>query len=408
MGMIKRIAITSLVAYSSGCSVGKDPESTLDSDNASDSTQSRLTIALSGNTKYRADEEVRLAYTLGGELAPDANVDYDGTTQLVLDTADQTISGTALAPGVYDITVTATADQTTASQTTQILSDANFGGRYTASGDESASLTMTQSSATEGDDGYVLSRTGSLFWYTLEDNQTMFINRLCAGSISISGDTAEGDGFCKSLSDGTVEVAVISDLTVAYQETGDLALTYSYDGSPDSFEFSFRGVGEAYVSPDTDYTGVYLSILKPNLDFLTIDDQTVGSSLASTAEVAQCTVSGLLQPYSQELITATEGDGSIVPITNLNIGNCDLTDQDGYIVAVGDASGEGQRGLIQIFESGIDDNTLRFDLYAERGAEYPDPVSKLRYARVCFQGLPTPIASEYDITEEMCEGLVSQ
>ena len=408
MGMIKRIAITSFVAYLSGCSVGKDPESTLDSDNASDSTQSRLTIALSGNTKYRADEEVRLAYILGGELAPDANVDYDGTTQLVLDTADQTISGTALAPGVYDITVTATADQTTASQTTQILSDANFGGRYTASGDESASLTMTQSSATEGDDGYVLSRTGSLFWYTLEDNQTMFINRLCAGSISISGDTAEGDGFCKSLSDGTVEVAVISDLTVAYQETGDLALTYSYDGSPDSFEFSFSGVGEAYVSPDTDYTGVYLSILKPNLDFLTIDDQTVGSSLASNAEVAQCTVSGLLQPYSQELITATEGDGSIVPITNLNIGNCDLTDQDGYIVAVGDASGEGQRGLIQIFESGIDDNTLRFDLYAERGAEYPDPVSKLRYARVCFQGLPTPIASEYDITEEMCEGLVSQ
>ena len=311
MGMIKRIAITSFVAYLSGCSVGKDPESTLDSDNASDSTQSRLTIALSGNTKYRADEEVRLAYTLGGELAPDANVDYDGTTQLVLDTADQTISGTALAPGVYDITVTATADQTTASQTTQILSDANFGGRYTASGDESASLTMTQSSATEGDDGYVLSRTGSLFWYTLEDNQTMFINRLCAGSISISGDTAEGDGFCKSLSDGTVEVAVISDLTVAYQETGDLALTYSYDGSPDSFEFSFSGVGEAYVSPDTDYTGVYLSILKPNLDFLTIDDQTVGSSLASNAEVAQCTVSGLLQPYSQELITATEGDGSI-------------------------------------------------------------------------------------------------
>ena len=59
--------------------------------------------------------------------------------------------------------------------------------------------------------------------------------------------------------------------------------------------------------------------------------------------MAQCTVSGLLQPYSQELITATEGDGSIVPITNLNIGNCDLTDQDGYIVAVGDASGEAER-----------------------------------------------------------------
>jgi hypothetical protein len=149
-------------------------------------------------------------------------------------------------------------------------------------------------------------------------------------------------------------------------------------------------------------------MLKPNLDLVIITDQTIDNSLASNAEVAQCSVSGVLQPYSQELITATEGDGSIVPVTDLNIGNCDLTNQDGYIVAVGDASGEGQSGLLQIFESGIDDNTLRFDLYAKRGAEYPDPVSKLRYARVCFKGLPTPIASDYDITEQICEALVTQ
>ena len=97
----------------------------------------------------------------------------------------------------------------------------------------------------------------------------------------------------------------------------------------------------------------------------------------------------------------------LFPLLALNIGNCDLTNQDGYIIAVGDASGEGQSGLLQIFESGIDDNTLSFDLYAERGAEYPDPVSKLRYARVCFQGLPTAIAADYDITEEICEGLNS-
>ena len=408
MGTIKRIAFTFIIANLSGCSVGKDPEDSLDSDSSPDATQSRLTIALSGNTNYRADETVTLTYTLGGELASDASVTYDGTTQLVLDTTSQTISGTALAPGVYDITVSATADQTTASQTTQILSDANFGGRYTAAGDESAILTMTQSSATEGDDGYVLSRTGGLYWYTQEDNDTKYINRLCAGSISISGDTAEGDGFCKFSSDGSVEVAVISDLTVAYQETGDLALTYSYDGSSDSFEFTFSGVGEASVNPDTDYSGAYLSMLKPNLDLVIITDQTIDNSLASNAEVAQCSVSGVLQPYSQELITATKGDGSIVPVTDLNIGNCDLTNQDGYVVAVGDASGEGQSGLLQIFESGIDDNTLRFDLYAKRGAEYPNPVSKLRYARVCFKGLPTPIASDYDITEQICEALVTQ
>ena len=408
MGTIKRLAFTFIVAWLSGCSVGKDPEDSVGTDNVSDATQSRLTIALSGNTKYRADETVTLTYTIGGELASDAVVAYDGTTQLVLDDTNQTISGTALVPGVYDITVSATSDQTTASQTTQIVSDANFGGRYTAAGDESAILTMTQSSATKGEDGYVLSRSGNLYWYTQEDNETKFINRLCAGSISISGDTAEGDGFCKFVSDGGVDIAVISSLTVAYQETGDLALTYAYDGSSDTFQFTFSGVGEAYINPSTDYSGAYLSVLKPNLDLLIITEQTVSSSLASNAEVAQCSVSGVLQPYSQELITATEGDGSIIPITDVNIGNCDLTDQDGYIVAVGDASGEGQSGLLQIFESGISDNTLRFDLYAQRGAEYSDPVSKLRYARVCFQGLPTPIASEYDVTEQICEGLVTQ
>ena len=55
MGVIKKIAFTVVLAYLSGCSVGKDPEDTLDSNNTSDATQSRLTIALSGNTKYRSN-----------------------------------------------------------------------------------------------------------------------------------------------------------------------------------------------------------------------------------------------------------------------------------------------------------------------------------------------------------------
>lgn len=128
MGVIQKMAFTFIVAYLSGCSVGKDPDDTLDSGNTGDETQSRLSIAISGNTKVRADETVILTYTLGGELASNASVSYDGTTQLALDTITQTISGTALAPGVYDITISATADQITASQTTQILSDANFRG----------------------------------------------------------------------------------------------------------------------------------------------------------------------------------------------------------------------------------------------------------------------------------------
>ena len=115
-----------VVAQVLGCSVGKDPGDTLNTENTSDATQSRLTISLSGNTKYRADQTVTLTYTLGGELASDASVTYEGTPLLVLDTTNQTISGTALAPGVYEITLSATVDQTIASETTQILSDANF------------------------------------------------------------------------------------------------------------------------------------------------------------------------------------------------------------------------------------------------------------------------------------------
>ena len=36
---------------------------------------------------------------------------------------------------------------------------------------------------------------------------------------------------------------------------------------------------------------------------------------------------------------------------------------------------------------------------------YPDPVSRMNYARVCNQGLPTPIASQYNVDDNVCNDL---
>jgi len=105
------------------------------------------------------------------------------------------------------------------------------------------------------------------------------------------------------------------------------------------------------------------------------------------------------------LITATEGDGSIIPAEAITIDNCDLTSQTGYAVSVGDATGSGQSGLMLILQSGISDSVVRFDLYTRRGSEYTDPLSKLRYARVCYQGVPTSQAAVYGVTESDCEAL---
>ena len=105
------------------------------------------------------------------------------------------------------------------------------------------------------------------------------------------------------------------------------------------------------------------------------------------------------------MITATEGDGSIIPAEAITIDNCDLTSQTGYAVSVGDATGSGQSGLMLILQSGISDSVVRFDLYTRRGSEYTDPLSKLRYARVCYQGAPTSQAAVYGVTESDCEAL---
>ncbi|MEK9586594.1 MAG: hypothetical protein VW039_10420, partial [Halieaceae bacterium] len=344
-------------------------------------------------------------YTLSGSSADSATVTYDGPVELTLDSDAKTVTGTALLPGTYVVKVTATAGSATAESEISLFIDANFGGQYGGGGESEYSLTMGRSQVTETDENnYVLTRAGTLYWHSQATDETAFVNLLCVADVEVSGDEAAGSGQCKEIVDGQLTVRTVSGLLVTYQETGALGLTYSYEETGDTFDIDFAVAGEAYVSPDLDISGIYRSSLLDNLDYLRVTQNTLAGD-SYNLETARCGITATLSRYDTDLITATEGDGSIIPAEAITIDNCDLSDQDGYAVSVGEATGSGQSGLMLILQSGISDSVVRFDLYTRRGSEYTDPLSKLRYVRVCYEGAPTSQAVEYDVTEADCEAL---
>ena len=393
-----------------GCGVGSSGEGVsadagdggVGSDPITDAEQ--LTLTLSGQTKYRADEGVSLSYSVGGSAAASATITYEGPVELTLDTTAATVTGDALLPGIYDVKLTATSGNVVAEDQVQLYIDANFGGRYAGGGESEFALTMGRS-IPEIDDatGFVLSRTGTLFWHSQETDATAFVNLLCVADVVVSGDEASGTGQCKTLVDDEIQVYTVPDLVVTYKETGELSLAYSYEETGAGFDVDFAVAGEAYVPPDLDLSGVYQSSLLADLDYLIVVDDAL-SAESSGATVRRCGITATLTPYDTELITATEGDGSIIPADEITIESpCDLSDQDGYAVSVGNAEGGGQSGLLLILQGGISDSVIRFDLYTRRAADLPDPLSKLRYVRVCYEGLPTSQAEIYGVTAEECE-----
>ena len=365
----------------------------------------QLAIKLEGQTKYRADEGVSLSYTVSGDSAASATVTYEGPVELTHDAEAKTISGDALLPGTHPIKVTATAGSNSAEDEITVFIDANFGGRYGGGGESEFSLTMGRSQVTETDENnYVLTRSGTLYWHSQATDATEFVNLLCVADVEVNGDEASGSGLCKELVDDELQVRSVTGLLVTYKETGELGLTYSYEETGESFDVDFSVAGEAYVSPDLDLSGIYRSVLLDNLDYLNVTQNDMAGD-SYNLETPRCGISAILSRYDTELITATEGDGSIIPAEAITIDICDLTSQTGYAVSVGDATGSGQSGLMLILQSGISDSVVRFDLYTRRGSEYTDPLSKLRYARVCYQGAPTSQAAQYDVTESDCEAL---
>jgi len=389
-----------------GCGIGSGSSSSGSDPGADGGTPTnQLLIELSGQTKYRADEGVSLSYTLSGDSAADATVTYEGPVELTHDAGAKTITGEALLPGTYVVKVSASAGTASAEDEISLYIDANFGGRYGGGADSEFSLTMGRSLVTETDENnYVLTRSGTLFWHAQATDETEFVNLLCVADVVVSGDEASGSGQCKELVDGQLQISTVTNLLVTYKETGALGLTYSYEESGDTFDVDFAVAGEAYVSPDLDLSGIYRSSLIESLDYLKVAQSAITGD-SYDLEVPRCGVTATLSPYDTDFITATEGDGSIIPAEGIVIDNCDLSDQDGYAVSVGEATGSGQTGLLLILQSGISDSVIRFDLYARRGSEYTDPLSKLRYVRVCYEGLPTSQAEIYDVTEADCEAL---
>ena len=391
-----------------GCGIGSggsDSGSGSGAGGDSGTSAEQLAIKLEGQTKYRADEGVSLSYTVSGDSAASATVTYEGPVELTHDAEAKTISGDALLPGTHAIKVTATSGSNSAEDEITVFIDANFGGRYGGGGESEFSLTMGRSQVTETDENnYVLTRSGTLYWHSQATDATEFVNLLCVADVEVNGDEASGSGLCKEFVDDELQVRSVTGLLVTYKETGELGLTYSYEETGESFDVDFSVAGEAYVSPDLDLSGIYRSVLLDNLDYLNVTQNDIAGD-SYNLETPRCGITATLSRYDIELITATEGDGSIIPAEAITIDNCDLTSQTGYAVSVGDATGSGQSGLMLILQSGISDSVVRFDLYTRRGSEYTDPLSKLRYARVCYQGAPTSQAAQYDVTESDCEAL---
>ena len=391
-----------------GCGVGSGGSNSGNgsgSGGGNDTPPEQLSIKLEGQAKYRADEGVSLSYTVSGSSASSATVTYDGPVELNHDAEKKTISGDALLPGTHPVKVAATTGSLSAEDEITLFIDANFGGQYSGGGESQFSLTMGRSQVTETDENnYVLTRSGTLYWFSRATDATEFVNLLCVADVKVSGDKASGSGLCKEVIDDRLQVRTVIELIVTYKKTGELGLTYSYEETDQSFDVDFSVAGEAYVSPTLDLSGIYRSVLLENLDYLSVTQNDIAGD-SYNLETPRCGITAKLSRYDTELITATEGDGSIIPAEAITIDNCDLTSQTGYAVSVGDATGSGQTGLMHILQSGISDSVVRFDLYTRRGSEYTDPLSKLRYARVCYQGAPTSQAAGYDVTEADCEAL---
>ena len=376
-----------------GCGVGSYGEDSADS-NSPVTTEDQLGVELSGQTKYLAGETVALTYQVSGSASSNATVVYEGPAELEHLVQDKTISGVLPAGGPYSVKVNVTSGSLSAEDEVQIYSDANYTGRYVSGDGSSVTLTMGRSSVSERDDNnFVLTRTGKLYWFSQSADETAFINLLCTAEVIIQGSSGGGSGYCKELISEEVSAYEISDVEISGEVTGEISISYLSDGTTEPLSFTFTSSGEAYVSPDIDITGVYRSQLLSDLNYLVVQSTSLSGD-SYDLSVSRCNVVANLSPYEyDDEVDSANIDGSVIPVSDVIIDNCDLSEQSGYAVSVGVADGSDQQGLLQIFESGISDNILRFDLYLERGFEFEDPLSKLRYERICFGNTVTSIGT---------------
>ena len=392
----------------SGCGAGFSSQGE-DSESGSASTEpttnsAEVDISLSGASKYRYGDEVALSYSLSGNSVAGATVTYDGPSELTLDTEAATLSGSGIVPGDYELTVTATTTSFVAEASVVLQIDANFGGRYVSSSGDSVELVIGHGNDTQLDElGFVTERNDKAYWYREDTEGTGFINELCFADITFNGSEGSGTGTCKVLVDGAVDVQQADSVSFGFADDGSLGLSYSLSGALDAETLSFSSSPGAYISPTLDLSGVYTStLLQGALDYLIVASDTVASD-SYDLETPRCTLSATMVPYETTILTTTQADGSVITIDSATVENCDLSDQAGYVTSVGQASGVDQTGLLLILTGGVSDSVVRFDMFLTNVTGMEDPISKLRYVRVCYEGNTTSSSDLYDVTQEDCD-----
>ena len=392
----------------SGCGAGFSSQGE-DSESGSASTEpttnsAEVAISLSGASKYRYGDEVALSYSLSGNSVAGATVTYDGPSELTLDTEAATLSGSGIVPGDYELTVTATTTSFVAEASVVLQIDANFGGRYVSSSGDSVELVIGHGNDTQLDElGFVTERNDKAYWYREDTEGTGLINELCFADITFNGSEGSGTGTCKVLVDGAVDVQQADSVSFGFADDGSLGLSYSLSGALDAETLSFSSSPGAYISPTLDLSGVYTStLLQGALDYLIVAGDTVASD-SYDLETPRCTLSATIEPYETTILTTTQADGSVITIDSATVENCDLSDQAGYVTSVGEASGVDQTGLLLILTGGVSDSVVRFDMFLTNVTGMEDPISKLRYVRVCYEGNTTSSSDLYDVTQEDCD-----
>ena len=402
-----------LLILLSGCGAGFSSQ-TEDTESGSASSEpttnsAEVDISLSGASKYRYGDEVALSYSLSGNSVAGATVTYEGPSELTLDTEAATLSGSGILPGDYELTVTATTTSFVAEASVVLQIDANFGGRYVSSSGDSVELVIGHGNDTQLDElGFVIERNDKAYWYREDTEGTGFINELCFADITFNGSEGSGTGTCKVLVDGAVDVQQADSVSFGFADDGSLGLSYSLAGALDAETLSFSSAPGAYISPTLDLSGVYTStLLQGELDYLIVASDTVTPN-SYDLEIPRCTVSATFVPYETTILTTTQADGSVISIDSATVENCDLSDQAGYVTSVGDASGVDQTGLLLILTGGVSDSVVRFDMFLTNVTGMDDPISKLQYVRVCYEGNTTSSSDLYDVTQEDCDLLSAE
>ena len=399
---------TSLIMSLNGCGAGFSSQS---EENESGSTAAEPTtnsaevdISLSGASKYRYGDEVALSYLLSGNSVSGATVTFQGPPELTLDTEASTLSGSGMVPGDFDLTVTATTTSFMAEASVVLQIDANFGGRYVSNSGDSVELVIGHGNDSQVDElGFVTERRDKAYWYREDTDGAGFINELCFAEITFNGSEGSGTGTCKVLVDGAVNVQQADSVSFGFADDGSLGLSYTLAGALDAEMLSFSSSPGGYISPSLDLSGVYTStLLQGELDYLIVSSDTVVSE-SYDLETARCTLSATIVPYETTILTTTQADGSVIAIDSATLENCDLSDQAGYVTAVGEASGTDQTGLLLILTGGVSDSVVRFDMFLTNVTGMEDPISKLRYVRVCYEGNTTSSSDLYDVTQEDCD-----